>query len=74
MSLENIKNLLKEYGFTISSTGKTSATQSTTIINRTNQSDETCNKIKEIVGVGILSNSTKNSGDVDFTIIIGNDY
>ena len=73
-NLETIKNLLKEYGYTIVSSGKTSTAQNTTIINRTNQSSDTCNKIKEIVGVGIVSNSTKNSNDVDFTIIIGNDY
>lgn len=73
-NLETIKELLKEYGYTIVSSGKTSTTQNTTIINRTSQSDDVCNKIKEIIGVGNVSNSTKNSNGVDFTIIIGNDY
>jgi LCP family protein required for cell wall assembly len=74
MNLENLKSLLKEYGYTISSTGKTSPTQNTTIINRTSQTDDTCNKLKDKVGVGMVSNSTKNNSDVDFTIIIGSDY
>lgn len=73
-NLENLKSLLKEYGYTIASTGKTSETQTTTIINRTNQSNDVCNKIKDIVGVGVVSNSTRSNNDVDFTIIIGNDY
>ena len=73
-NLENLKSLLKEYGFTIVSTGKTSETQSTAIINRTSREQAVCNKIKDIVGVGVVSTSTKTNSDVDFTIIIGNDY
>ena len=73
-NLENLKNLLKEYGFTIVSTGKTSEAQTTAIVNRTNKDQEVCNKIKDIVGVGLVSTSTKTNSDVDFTIIIGNDY
>ena len=73
-NLENLKNLLKEYGFTIVSTGKTSEAQTTAIVNRTNKDQAVCNKIKDIVGVGLVSTSTKTNSDVDFTIIIGNDY
>lgn len=73
-NLENLKSLLKEYGFTIASTGKTSSTPKTAIINRTNQEQAVSNKIKEIVGVGVVSNSNKANSDVDFTIIIGDDY
>lgn len=73
-NLENLKSLLKEYGFTIVSTGKTSEIQSTAIINRTSREQAVCNKIKDIVGVGVVSASTKTNSNVDFTIIIGNDY
>ena len=73
-NLENLKSLLKEYGFTIVSTGKTSETQSSAILNRTSREHEVRNKVKDIVGSGVLSTLTKTNSDVDFTIIIGNDY
>ena len=68
----------KEYlekGYTIESTGKTSLTKTTTILNRTKQKEEVANKLQETIGVGIIANSTGESdSDVDFTIIIGDDY
>ena len=73
-NLENLKMLLKESGYTVVSTGKTTATQTTTIINRTNKSEEVANELKETVGVGIVSNSNNKNSEVDFTIIIGGDY
>lgn len=74
VKLENLKSLLKENGYTIASTGKTTATQKTTIINRTNQNSSIAGDLKDLVGVGVVSNSNGNKKDVDFTIIIGSDY
>ena len=74
MKLDNLKNLLKQNGYTIENTGTTTPTQKTAIINRTNQNEEVSNSLKELVGVGILSNSNSTRSDVDFTIIIGEDY
>ena len=35
---------------------------------------EMTDKIKEILGVGVISESSSNLGNVDITIIIGSDY
>ena len=74
VKLTNLKNILKENGYTVVSTGETSATPKTTIINRTGQSDEVCNALKDIIGVGLMSNTNSNDKEKDFTIIIGSDY
>ena len=74
-NLVNLQKVLKEKGYTIESTGKTSLTKTTTILNRTKQKEEVANKLQETIGVGIIANSTGESdSDVDFTIIIGDDY
>jgi len=72
--MEKLKSLLKESGYTVSSTGNTTATQTTAIVNRTNQSSETSNNLKELIGVGAISTSNPSSNGVDYTIIIGADY
>lgn len=74
MSLNNLKNLLEESGYKVVSTGKTTETEKTTIINRTNNDESIANALKDTVGVGIISNSNSSKSDVDFTIIIGSDY
>lgn len=75
MNLNNLETLLQESGYTIVSAGSTSATKSTMIINRTNQTEQISNELKNVVGVGLIANSTNNEeSDVDFTIIIGDDY
>ena len=74
-NLTNMQNLLKESGYTIDSVGTTSKTTTTTIINRSNRTDEIANKLKETIGVGMIANSTKEKdSSIDFTIIIGDDY
>lgn len=74
-NLVNLKNLLQENGYTIESTGNTSLTRTTTILNRTNQEDAIADKLQKTIGVGIIANSTKEEDSkVDFTIIIGDDY
>ena len=74
-NLVNLQKLLKESGYTIESTGNTSLTKTTTILNRSKQKDEVANKLQETIGVGIIANSGNgNDSSVDFTIIIGDDY
>ena len=72
--MEKLKTLLKESGYTVASTGNTTATQTTAIVNRTNQSSDTSNGLKELIGVGVVSTSNPSSSGVDYTIIIGADY
>ena len=74
MNLNNLETLLKENGYTVVSTGNTSLTDKTTIINRTNQEENVSTELKDVVGIGIISSSNKNKSEVDFTIIIGSDY
>lgn len=72
--LEKMKNLLKENGYTISSTGTTTTAQTTAIINRTQQSEAVATDLKNTIGVGVISTAGASSNGVDFTIIIGSDY
>lgn len=74
MKLENLKSLLKENGYTVENTGKTTATKTTTIINRSEQTSDVSEELQKIIGVGTVSNATSSANDVDFTIIIGSDY
>lgn len=74
-NLTNVQNLLKENGYKIESTGTTTLTKTTTIINRTNQDEKIANKLQETIGVGIIAKSSKgDDSSVDFTVIIGDDY
>lgn len=72
-NLSAVTEKLKKAGYNISKTGTTTETAKTTIINATKQSTETTNKIKEILGTGIISTSTANT-ETDLKIIIGKDY
>lgn len=74
MKLDNLKNLLKQNGYTVANTGTTTSTPKTAIINRTSQDEDVCDSLKELIGVGILSKSNSTKSGVDFTIIIGEDY
>lgn len=74
MNLNNLKNLLKESGYTVVSTGKTTKTEKTAIINRTNQENSVSENLKNTIGIGAISNSNNSKNGIDFTIIIGNDY
>lgn len=72
-NLEKVVKQYKEQGYNILKVGNTTSTKKSTIINRTKQSDEDANKVKNILGTGTVS-SGKKSGDIDFTITIGKDY
>lgn len=71
--LTTATNELKKQGYNVYKTGTTSTTHNTTIINRTNVSDDTISDIKLLLGTGVVSSSNKSS-IVDLTIIIGKDY
>ena len=63
MNLNNLQTLLEENGYTIVSTGDTSLTDKTMIINRTNQEESISNALKEVIGVGIVANSSSKSDE-----------
>ena len=74
--LEKMRNLLKECGYTIISTGDTTKTTSTASINRTDKESVVANELKDVIGLGIVQNMSDNDKDnkADFTVIIGSDY
>lgn len=72
-NLTEVVKKLKNSGYTVSKQGATNTVAKTSIINRTNKSDEVISNIKDILGKSAISNGIDNSS-VDITIIIGKDY
>ena len=72
--LESLTNKLKQYNYDVITTGTTTLTSKTTIINRTKYDKDKQNELKNILGVGINQIGTANNSNVDFTIILGQDY
>lgn len=72
--LEDLTNKLKQYNYEIVASGATTLTSKTTIINRTKYEKEKQNELRSILGVGINQIGTVNNSNVDFTIILGQDY
>lgn len=77
-ALQEVVNKLKEEGYNVTRTGveETNSVSKTVIANKKDVSTTIMNDIKEIVGVGTISdsNSGGSSSKVDVTIIIGKDY
>ena len=71
--LTEATKVLKDKGYNVYKTGTTSTTQTTTIINRTNVSNDVTSSIKSVLDTGVISSSNKSSS-VDITIILGKDY
>ena len=71
--LKKATNALKQEGYTVSKTGKTSTTQVTTIINKAKLAESITSNIKSTLGTGVISSSSTSS-KVDVTIILGKDY
>ena len=69
-----VKNLLTDAGYTVEITGTTNITERTIIINKSNKSEKDGEKLKELMGVGYISNMEDKKSDIDYTIIIGNDF
>jgi len=70
--LSQAKKELTNKGYYVYKTTDTTSTSKTTIINKSNQTDEVSNNLKDILGVGNIT--TGASSNVDFTIILGKDY
>lgn len=73
ININDLKSKLQKAGFKVLKTTNTTETAKTTIISRTNKSEEIVNKLKDTLGAGTVSNGNNNAG-VDFTIVIGNDF
>lgn len=73
-TLNEIKVLLENAGFTISKTGTTNLTEKTTIINKTELSDNIINSIQALLEISELSNSPSVDSSVNITIILGKDF
>lgn len=71
--LEKVKQKLIKEGYDVTKSGNTNSTSSSLIINRTMQSKNIEDDLKEILNIDKVSNNSSNS-NVDFTIIIGKDY
>ncbi len=72
-NLEEVVDKLKQKGYSVTKTGTTNTTTKTSIINRTEQKSTITNQIRKVLGVGATSKKASNN-DVDYTIIIGEDY
>ena len=69
--LTKATNALKEKGYNVYKTGTTTVTAKTTIANK---KADTINKVKDVLGVGNISNSISSNSTVDVTIVLGKDY
>lgn len=72
--LVDVKKKLVNAGYTVSKTSTTSTTSSSTIINRTKQSEIVEEDLKEILGIDDVNSSSSKTTTADITIIIGKDY
>ncbi len=71
--LTALEELLETIGYKIEKTSTTTQTSKTTIINRTRQSEETSEKLKQDIGIGTITAGEDNA-EVDYTIILGKDF
>ena len=73
-NLNEIKTLLKNAGFTISKTGTINSTEKTSILNKTEISDNIINSIQALLEIGELSESPSIDSPANITIILGKDF
>ena len=71
--LKEIKKILNDAGFTISSVTTINSTQKTALINKSEVNEGILTSIQILLETGIISNSTTEE-DVDITIILGKDF
>lgn len=72
--IEKAKKLLKEAGYNVRKTGKTSSIAQTIITNKKDVTDENLKNIKQVLGKGNISTNKSSTSLVDVTIIIGKDF
>ena len=73
LNLTKAKELLQNAGFIVSKAGNTNSTKKTSIINKSNVSQDILSSIQNLLEVGTTSNSSTES-TVDITIILGKDF
>ena len=73
-NLEKVLKLLEDNGFDVVKVGNTTKQKTTSIINRTKQSDSTVSKISNIMNVKSKKTTGKDNVDADLTITIGSDF
>ena len=73
-TLNEIKTLLTDAGFTISKTGKTNSTKKTSIINNTQIPENILTSVQALLELGEFSKSSSTESSSDITIILGKDY
>lgn len=74
-SLNKMKKALQNKGYNVKTTGTTTITAKTTIINKTDVEKQYTDNIREVLNnVGIVASSAVDTASVDITIIIGKDY
>lgn len=72
-ALSELTNKLKENGYNVVKASTTSSTAKTTVMKRTNITEEDESELKKLVGVKTIAQAEE-SEDADITIIIGKDY
>ena len=73
-NLKKVKEILTSAGFTVSSTTSTNITETTTIINKSNISENILTSIQILLETGTISSVTTENPAVNITIILGKDY
>jgi len=73
-TLNEVKTLLTDAGFTIFKTGKTNSTNKTSIINKNQIHENILTSVQALLELGELSTSSSSESSADITIILGKDY
>lgn len=73
-NLTKVKNIFLNAGFTVSKSTTTNSTQKTSIINKSNVSQNIIDCIQALLGVGEISSSVSEATTINITIILGEDY
>ncbi len=66
--------MLKESGYNVTKTGKTTSITKTIITNKKELDSDTVKEIKNVLGVGSISNNKNASSKVHVTIVVGKDF
>ena len=66
--------ILKENGYDVTKTGKTTSISKTIITNKKELETDKVKEIKNLLGVGSISNKKNLSSKVHLTIVIGKDF
>ena len=72
--MEKAVELLKESGYDVTKTGKTTSISKTIITNKKELDTDTVKEIKNVLGVGSISNNKNASSKVHVTIVVGKDF